>query len=55
MNQGNKMIILTGPTAVEKTALSIELAKKVKTIMLKDSYDKDKTKVWKSLFDKFCK
>lgn len=33
----------------------VELAKKVKTIMLKDSYDKDKTKVWKSLFDKFCK
>lgn len=29
MNQGNKMIILTGPTAVGKTALSIELAKKV--------------------------
>ncbi len=30
MNQKNKMIILTGPTAVGKTALSIALAKKIK-------------------------
>ena len=29
MSQKNKLIILTGPTAVGKTALSIELAKKI--------------------------
>lgn len=32
----------------------VELAKKVKTIMLKQKYDKEQLKVWKSLFDKFC-
>lgn len=32
----------------------VELAKKVKAIMLKQKYDKEQLKVWKSLFDKFC-
>lgn len=30
MEPENKLIILTGPTAVGKTALSIKLAKKIK-------------------------
>ena len=33
----------------------VELAKKVKSIMLKRAYDKEQLKTWKSLFDKFCK
>lgn len=33
----------------------VELAKKVKAIMLKQKYDTEQLKVWKSLFDKFCK
>lgn len=33
----------------------VELAKKVKSIMLKRTYDKEQLKAWKSLFDKFCK
>lgn len=33
----------------------VELAKKVKVIMLKNTYDKNKMKVWKALFDKLCK
>ena len=33
----------------------VDLAKKVKTIMLKKDFNKEESKTWKKLFDKFCK
>ena len=33
----------------------VDLAKKVKAIMLKKDFNKEESKTWKKLFDKFCK
>ena len=33
----------------------VDLAKKVKAIMLKKDFNKEQSKTWKKLFDKFCK
>lgn len=32
----------------------VELAKKVKQLMLKNNYNQEDCKTWKKLFDKFC-